>query len=541
MWNYYKKIPNINSFYSVGNGEEIIKRLKVNKKALLVSGETEDYKGCTNDIIEYAVILSNIYKFKEIRILLSEVSEILYGNFISLSLSRTNGAIIQIVRLSKKSLKEGFQWLISMEDNIGSENYYSEFSNIYKGNDNFGMNFSNNIYDLVFVYSGPVKFSKNDYTNIENETINNGPFFLISKGKKNDKDDDDYISFTEFDKILLETNSNNKGNLTCFLDCNYSYMFLSDYTKGKEYCNNNSNNENIQLNHCRISTMPEINNNKDLLNTNPIKTCYNKKRDFSVIILASCSSSIQDSQEIKLCSNNGIGLSIIYRRLFSYYIQSIIRYHYEYIINKDNDQNCELIPRITLKSLIEEISRNMFHYLTKNHLKNQIPILLASVGISTQDHILLNNYLNNGDYIIGNLDQKNKMNFNISLSSSNNVMNFNKFPIKNLNMGNNKRIYNNNCYYMYQRNVPNISISPNSNPNLIQEINQLRSELSYLKQTINSENIARNFNYNENNYNRTNNGYKSYCPVQILNSDNIFKKSVKPSSNITHHRTFTSK
>ncbi|KAH8582341.1 conserved hypothetical transmembrane [Cryptosporidium sp. chipmunk genotype I] len=578
MWNFYKKTPNINSFGLVGNGEEIIRRLKVNKKALLVSGESEDYKGCTNDIIEYAVILSNIYQFKEIRILLSEVSEMLYGNFISLSLNRINGAVVQIVRLSRKSLKEGFQWLISMEENPGTENYYSEFSNIYRGGivveDNFGMNFSNTFYDLVFVYCGPVKCSnnKNKILNIDNndkdidnnkikeKEINNDPFFIISKRKKidenlnqtilnNDTDEyDDYISFSDFDRMVLESNSNNKGNLTCFLDCNYSYLFLSNYTKGEEYYNNY---ENVRFNHNRISTMPQINSNNDsngkFLNINPNKTTYYKKRDFSVVILASCSSPVQYSQEIKVCSNNGIGLSIIYRGLFSYCIQSVIRYHFANIINKGNNEIFQLIPRITLKSLIEETSKNMFHYLSKNRLKTQIPILLASVGISTQDQILLNNtnminYLNNGEYIISNLDKKNDINSSISLSY--NKINSYEFPIKNLNIGN-KRIYNNlqsgnkgNSYYMHQTSFS--GINPNLSSNLMQEINQLRSELCYLKQTINSENIARNFNYTENNYNRMNNGYKSYCPVQIFNSDTIFKKSVKPSS-INHHRTFTSK
>ncbi|OII73438.1 uncharacterized protein cubi_02650 [Cryptosporidium ubiquitum] len=617
----------MNSFHSFGDGEEISGRMKVNKRALLVSGESEDFKGCTNDVIEYAILLSNIYQFKEIRILLSEISEMLYGNFISLALNRINGAVVQIVRLSKKSLKEGFQWLISMEENPVNQNYYAEFSNIYGvigdnlGNGirnglDYGMNFPNTFYDLVFVYCGPViilkdkqdfsNSNKNDNELIEkdekkiddnNESDKKVPFFVISKGRKDDSDlyqtinkdlnENDYISFSEFDRIISESNSNNKGNLTCFLDCNYSYLFLSNYTKGEEYSNIY---ENAGFNHHRISTMPQLHNDHvKLVDIQPKKVSQKKKR-LSVIILGSCSSPKQVSQEIKVCSNNGIGLSIIYRGLFSYCVQTIIRYNFANIVDMGNSK-IQIIPRITLKFLIEEISRIMFHYSTKNQLKNQIPILLASPGISTKDQILLNNssiinyanmvdfgkgFLNNnvnnvnkGEFI-DTLDQKNNTNTSKNLSpslvhfgsinknsiSSYNTMNPSQFSIKNLNMGN-KRIYNNGIIeggnrlikntlqpnnkgiYMHQIGVSGVSPNSNPNSNLMQEINQLRSELCYLKQTINSENIARNISYAENNYNRMN-GYQSYCPVQIFNSDTIFKKSVKPSS-INHHRTFTSK
>ncbi|KAJ1606043.1 hypothetical protein OJ252_3307 [Cryptosporidium canis] len=513
------EVPN----YNVMSGMEISRRgVRMSRRALLVSGESGDLRGCTNDIIEYAILLSNVYQYKEIRILLSEKSEMLYGNFISLALSRIDGGVVQIIRLSSKSLKEGFQWLLVSVDGgnmMGSnQGYYFDYTNMYRMEDTG--NVLSSFLDLVFVYCGPVRLLK------ENK---DDPCIVISKRVvEEDKEEEEFFRFSEFERMIseMESNLNNRGNLTCFLDCNYSYLFLSKYTTrgDKEF------NQGVGLNHVRTLTAPGVSRGEDR-----VIGAINPR--LSVILLGSCSSSMQNSQEIKVLSTNGIGLSIIYRGLFSYCLQSVIRNNSINMVN-GRFQNS---PRITLKYLMEETSRSMFHFSIRNQLNNQIPIILASkVGVSLQERVLLDNRdLMNSLKMLDYRDKDMLLSpmMNMSGFSNNNMMAHPlKIPIKNLNIGI-KRVNNYNereggrMYgdEMVKENHMNMS----NHSNLIQEINSLRSELSYLKQSIHSENIARDFN-NRRSVNQ------AYSPVQIFNSEAIFKKSVKPSY-MVHHRTLTFK
>lgn len=599
MWTFQKEAPNINSFHLVRDKEGLSGGVRVNKRALLVSGESEDFKGCTNDVIEYAVLISNVYRFKEIRILLSEESEALYGNFISLALNRIEGAVVQIVRLSRKSLKEGFKWLVSMEGDLGGEGYYPDCPGTHSmaGDHHFGggRGFSSSswLFDSVFVYCGPVKILKRERcVGMCGADSLEEPFIVVSRRGFDGSDltgqslDANYFGFSEFEGIISESSSNSRGSLTCFLDCDYSYMFLSNYTRGGSEMN---------LHHQRVSTMPQASKGfEDLADEMQSKlVCKNRRQaSFSVLVLASCSSPKQSSQEIKVCSSNGVlGLSIIYRGLFSYCLQSVIRrvclgvgvgvggggYGFPQV---------QGVPRIPLKYLVEEISASMFQCSVRNKLKSQVPVLLASSGVSTQEKILL------AGWSQANSSSKEVMASETSkhggggggvpvsspvvhfsgatgcdaLPSSYNVLNPSSFPAKNLSLGN-KRIYTHQGgvvrdigqyglalgggnYVHQMSNVPNMHPHPHSNSNLIQEINQLKSELCFLKQSINSENMARDFsqNYLTQTSNRMNVHHQAYSsssssPVQIFNSDTtIFRKSVKPSSVVHHHnRTLTSK
>lgn len=586
MWTFQREVPNIGSFHLARGEESLSGGMRVNKRALLVSGESEDFKGCTNDVIEYAVLVSNVYRFKEIRILLSEVSEALYGNFISLALNRINGAVVQIVRLSRKSLKEGFQWLVSMEGDMGSEGCYSDCSGAYSmaGGNHFGdgRGFSSFwLFDSVFVYCGPVKLLKKErgggvcgFDGVEEE-----PFIVVSRrggegsdlSQSHESQDGDYFGFSEFEVIISESSSNSRGSLTCFLDCDYSYMFLSNYTRGGG---------EMELNHQRVSTMPQASKGPEELVDMQPRRVYNQRRQasFSVLVFASCSSPKQTSQEIRVCSGNGaLGLSIIHRGLFSYCLQSAIRRScFGVGEGRMGLGQIQGVPRIPLKYLVEEISASMFHFSVRNNLKNQVPVLLVSSGVSTQEKILLAGWspaCSSSKEVIASDNPKHGgvavsspvVRFGGSAScdtlpSSYNVLSPSCFSVKNLSLGS-KRIYTHQGGGVIARNagqfgivqgnsyvhqVGNVSnMHPYSNSNLIQEINQLKSELCFLKQSMNSESVARDLNYNQAPMSSRMTGYhqaysSSSSPVQIFNSDTIFRKSVKPSS-VAHHRTLTSR
>ncbi|KAK6590371.1 hypothetical protein RS030_162559 [Cryptosporidium xiaoi] len=428
MWCLPKKIPDIHN--NIGVERDF--PATINKKALLVSGEIEDLKGCTNDIIEYAIILSKVYKYKEIRILQSEFSERLYGNFPSVTLNQLEGGtIIQIVKLTKKSLIEGFRWLIfsplAVNEYINTD-YYESYNNDFNMNDKI----INSYYkgnELVFAYSGKSKLI--ELLNIDENELIYEPQFYISK--------EEQVSFSELEDIIaLNKIRNSITNITCFMDCEYGHLFLLNYTREISLDLRNGINleNNVEIRHSRIKTLPNINS---LHNTEKENKVYNKSEknktndtnenlkvntktetrkksdnlkpiilgvkkniycdpNISVIIFSSCLPN-QTSQELSVCSNNGLSLSIIYRGLFSYSFHSFIKQNLmaynsnnynlgDYHIHKGVYNNSDVfniksenIFSFTLEYVLEELKNNMSYLINRNQLNEQFPLLTTSPNI----------------------------------------------------------------------------------------------------------------------------------------------------------------
>ncbi|KAH8741240.1 hypothetical protein FG386_000147 [Cryptosporidium ryanae] len=424
MWCIPKKLSN--TYNTIESDFSAI----INKKALLVSGEIEEIKGCTNDIIEYAIILSKVYKYKEIRILQSEFSERLYGNFPSLTLNQLEGGtVVQIVRLTKKSLIEGFRWLLLAPLSV-NDYIHTDYSLYYNNDLNVNSRIINSYYkgnELVFAYSGKSKLI---------QLLNNGkelvyePQFYISKDEK--------VPFSEIEDILT-TNKSNKGiltSITCFMDCEYGHLFLLNYTREVSLNLRNGINldSNIEICHSRIKTLPdmntinnnenandfgnkaeendnvngevEININKDVSEKShsaiPVILGINKNihcdPNISVVIFSSCLPN-QTSQELTVCSNNGLNLSIIYRGLFSYSFHQFIKQNLmNYNYNNSNsgifqiqnggynnrDMFCTKVENafsFTLEYVLEELKNNMSYLINKNQLNEQFPVLTTSPNI----------------------------------------------------------------------------------------------------------------------------------------------------------------
>ncbi|OII71065.1 hypothetical protein cand_019040 [Cryptosporidium andersoni] len=543
MWCY----PQIPNFYRSKSNQTICST-KIHKRALLISGEVKNLKGCTNDILEYALILSRVYGFKEIRILQTSTSERIYGNFAYSILNQIEGVVIHINTLTRNSFLEAFQWLAS-----GNELPYIYDSYIYS-NTNIQGKFSNNLYyasELAFVYSGYTTFvtlsaAKNLDENFHTENIESDNF--MNFGEDNKKpcfyiEDGEVVLFDELE-CILSLNIQQPASITCFLDCNFGHYFLSKYTANNKTTSNC--NKNKILTHHRISTSPvlnfisnknpsynslqvnphfhvmgrnihekhhnpvEVSNNQ--INTNQKghenikyiqpqiiqeniqdRMTYKINQILTVVIFAACRSS-QTAQEMTLCSPNGFNLSIIHRGLFSYCFHSFIR---SFMIYR-NSNYLTYPPRvqatnITLYMIYERLCSmiNSVVNTKKSELILQTPILLTSPNITPHNtKIFQTCLLRNTNYFgfmkrnVNNMTKFSPSNLIYCIPAPQNLSNSENYS--------NSASYNSTPSTTHSWNSIDTSrnrfynnIGQNISQDMLkQEIKQLRAELQFLKSTI---------------------------------------------------------
>ncbi|KAF7456897.1 conserved transmembrane protein [Cryptosporidium felis] len=556
--------------------QNIIERKRaVRKRALLISAETESQRGCTNDVIEYTTLLVNVYGFKEIRILQSELSEKLYGHFVSLALNRVGGAVIQISRLTRQSFIEGFEWLVSLHDQEPQLDCFDlpQYNGIGRNSSRHFVNPTNSYFEFVLVYCGLVRESQVKEETGTDSRNSEDPEFVIFE--------EECVSFSELENLVMKMETSPaRGiqiNLTCFMDCRFGYSFLSKYTKsGKDgrVMEAVGSQQTKELSHQRITTMPDFANRtqKEEFKRDG-QIFWDALPPIFVLICSSCSRIGEEPQELALCSSNGIGLSIMYRRLFSYCMLSVLKQNIAITVG-------EGIPKINLKYLLEVVSASMGNLSLKNGLESQNPMFLVSPGVSIRDQVLLggsttvlnynaNHHVTFGGKGFGQVSQKSPKkatgidtNFcsffsrnqpqvqfqtpyqttqiqmsipsalNSKSSPSEHKSGAFKVPFKNPITGS-KRVY------AYDNTGRAGEVTRSEDSVLIKEISQLRSELSYLRQSIRS---GHGFSGGPTLYPRGNfTGYHSH-PVQIFNSDAIFKKTTRNSPvSSGHQRTFTSK